>query len=85
MSERTIKRHLQAQGTTFLQILAEVRFSQARKLLQQPQYTIQNVADLVGYEEATNFIRAFKKMFGATPSQYRKSYLSNADSSDITN
>ena len=85
MSERTIKRHLQAQGTTFLQILAEVRFSQARKLLQQPQYTIQNVADLVGYEEATNFIRAFKKMFGETPSQYRKSYLSNADSSDITN
>ena len=85
MSERTIKRHLQAQGTTFLQILAEVRFSQARKLLQQPQYTIQNVADLVGYEEATNFIRAFKKMFGATPSQYRKSYLSKATSSDITN
>ena len=85
MSERTIKRHLQAQGTTFLQILAEVRFCQARKLLQQPQYTIQNVADLVGYEEATNFIRAFKKMFGETPSQYRKSYLSKATSSDITN
>ncbi|MCH7296903.1 AraC family transcriptional regulator [Acinetobacter higginsii] len=85
MSERTIKRHLQAQGTTFLQILAEVRFSQAKKLLQQPQYSIQDVAALVGYEEATNFIRAFKKMFGETPSQYRKSYLSKADSSDIAN
>lgn len=75
MSERTIKRHLQAQGTTFLQILAEVRFSQAKKLLQQPQYSIQDVAALVGYEEATNFIRAFKKMFGETPSQYRKRYF----------
>ncbi|WP_332604614.1 AraC family transcriptional regulator [Acinetobacter sp. ESBL14] len=84
MSERTIKRHLQAQGTTFLQILAEVRFNQAKKLLQQPQYSIQDVAGLVGYEEATNFIRAFKKMFGETPSQYRKSYLSKADSSNIT-
>ncbi len=85
MSERTIKRHLQAQGTTFLQILAEVRFNQAKKLLQQPQYSIQDVAALVGYEEATNFIRAFKKMFGETPSQYWKSYLSKADSSDIAN
>jgi AraC-like DNA-binding protein len=75
MSERTIKRHLQTQGTTFLQILAEVRFGQAKKLLQQQQYSIQDIANLVGYEEATNFIRAFKKMFGETPSQYRKSYL----------
>jgi AraC-like DNA-binding protein len=75
MSERTIKRHLQAQGTTFLQILAEVRFNQAKKLLQQQQYSIQDIA-LVGYEEATNFIRAFKKMFGETPSQYRKNNLS---------
>ncbi|MCU4389705.1 AraC family transcriptional regulator [Acinetobacter courvalinii] len=85
MSERTIKRHLQAQGTTFLQILADVRFNQAKKLLQQPQYSIQDVAALVGYEEATNFIRAFKKVLGQTPSQYRKSYLSKADSSDIAN
>lgn len=76
MSERTIKRHLQAQGTTFLQILAEVRFNQAKKLLQQQQYSIQDIAGLVGYEEATNFIRAFKKMFGETPSQYRKNNLS---------
>ena len=76
MSERTIKRHLQAQGTTFLQILADVRFNQAKKLLQQQQYSIQDIAGLVGYEEATNFIRAFKKMFGETPSQYRKNNLS---------
>ncbi|KXZ70079.1 AraC family transcriptional regulator [Acinetobacter venetianus] len=75
MSERTIKRHLQAQGTSFLQILSEVRFSEAKKLLQQQQYSIQDIAGIVGYEEATNFIRAFKKNFGETPSQYRKKFL----------
>lgn len=75
MSERTIKRHLQAQGTSFLQILSEVRFSEVKKLLQQQQYSIQDIADIVGYEEATNFIRAFKKNFGETPSQYRKRFL----------
>ena len=44
-----------------------------------------NYMTILLYEEATNFIRAFKKMFGETPSQYRKSYLSKAASSDITN
>lgn len=72
MSERTLKRHLQAQGTTFLQILADVRFTEAKKMLQHKQYSIQDIASIVGYEEATNFIRAFKKTFGETPSQYRK-------------
>ncbi|WP_109439948.1 AraC family transcriptional regulator [Acinetobacter haemolyticus] len=75
MSERTLKRHLQAQGTTFLQLLADVRFTEAKKMLQQKQYSIQDIASIVGYEEATNFIRAFKKTFGETPSQYRKRNL----------
>jgi len=72
MSDRTIKRHLQVQGTSFLQILNEVRFTEAKKLLLQKQYKIQEVANLIGYEEATNFVRAFKKQFGLTPNQFRK-------------
>lgn len=52
-----------------------MRFSEAKKLLQQQQYSIQDIAGIVGYEEATNFIRAFKKNFGETPSQYRKRFL----------
>ncbi|MDP9802268.1 AraC family transcriptional regulator [Acinetobacter calcoaceticus] len=72
MSERTIKRHLQTQGTSFLQILNEIRFKEAKKLLAKEQYKIQDIATLIGYEESTNFVRAFKKQFGLTPHQYRK-------------
>ncbi|WP_322976368.1 AraC family transcriptional regulator [Acinetobacter pittii] len=72
MSERTIKRHLQAQGTSFLQILNEIRFKEAKKLLAKEQYNIQDIANLIGYEESTNFVRAFKKYSGITPHQYRK-------------
>jgi len=72
MSERTIKRHLQAQGTSFLQLLNEIRFKEAKKLLAKEQYNIQDIANLIGYEESTNFVRAFKKYSGITPHQYRK-------------
>lgn len=72
MSERTLKRHLQQQGSSFTAILNEVRFKEAKRLLLQKQYDVQDVAHRVGYNEATNFIRAFKKAFGETPSQYRK-------------
>lgn len=30
-------------------------------MLQHKQYSIQDIASIVGYEEATNFIRAFKR------------------------
>lgn len=72
MSERTLKRHLQEQGTSFTAILNDVRFKEAKRLLQLKQYDVQDVASMVGYNEATNFIRAFKKECGETPSQYRK-------------
>lgn len=79
MSERTLKRHLQLQGSSFSAILNDVRFSEAKRLLLQKQYDIQDIAGLVGYNEATNFIRAFKKQFGITPSEYRKSKAANSE------
>jgi AraC-like DNA-binding protein len=35
-------------------------------------YTIAEVAQLCGFEENSNFTRAFKSFFEITPSQYRK-------------
>ncbi|MEA1229541.1 AraC family transcriptional regulator [Acinetobacter sp. IRS14] len=72
MSERSLTRHLQQQGTNFSTILAEVRFKKAKELLQLEQYDVQDVANLVGYNETTNFIRAFRKLFGETPHQFKK-------------
>lgn len=35
-------------------------------------YTVAEVAYKCGYEENSNFTRAFKMLYGITPSQYRK-------------
>lgn len=44
----------------------------ARSLLSQTEKTVQQVAAECGYNECENFIRAFRKINGMSPLQYRK-------------
>ncbi len=48
------------------------KLSKARHLLDDSNYTIENVAFSCGYDELSTFSRAFKKRYGVTPSGYRK-------------
>ncbi|HIS30396.1 MAG TPA: AraC family transcriptional regulator [Candidatus Limivivens intestinipullorum] len=34
-------------------------------------YSVQHISSLLGYENPENFIRAFKKEYGVSPSQFR--------------
>ncbi len=58
-------------GQTFLQILRGVRFRKAEDYLCTTGFSVQKISSLVGYESPENFIRAFKKEHGVSPSQYR--------------
>jgi two-component system response regulator YesN len=58
-------------GKNFLTYLTEIRIEAAKKLLAKPELKIYNVGQMVGYEEPTTFIRAFKKNVGLSPSEYR--------------
>jgi AraC-like DNA-binding protein len=44
--------------------------AKARELLIDPLLTVQQVADRVGYEDPSNFVRAFRSAFGLTPHAY---------------
>ncbi len=50
--------------------LYHYKMDYARKLLDQNQQNINEVATIVGYSSATHFIAAFKRKFGITPKQY---------------
>ncbi len=61
----------------FKYLLNKKRIEEACKMLEDDEicksYTIQSIYEKIGYKNATSFIRAFKKIVGTTPAEYRKS------------
>ena len=72
VSERTLRRRLEAESTSFRSTVEEIRDLLAREYLAATELTVAEVAHLLGYAETVNFRRAFVRWNGATPSQYRR-------------
>jgi AraC-like DNA-binding protein len=68
---RTLNRKLHAEGTSFTQILDDVRCNLATEYLRSTSLSIEDIAELVGFSEATNFRHAFRRWTGSTPARYR--------------
>lgn len=73
MSERTLRRKLQAEGTQFRHVLRDAYAQLARRILREPDTTIQEAAYRLGFSEPSAFHHAFKRWTGGTPSEYRAS------------
>lgn len=54
-------------GTNFSDYLNEVRMNKAAEILQQQRFKIYEVSEMVGYQNAQNFARSFKRHFGRSP------------------
>lgn len=63
----------QVAGMNLSEYVAEARLTRAKRLLEDPNLKIQEVADLLGYGTATNFTRSFRKALNMTPQEYRLS------------
>lgn len=59
-------------GKNVIEYLTEVRMTMAKKLLSDPQAKVYEVGYMVGYNEPVSFNRAFKRVVGVTPKEYRK-------------
>ena len=60
-------------GESLAKYVLRVKMSHARKLLEADKnYSIQEIAQKCGYEDHSNFTRAFKSVYGVTPTQYKK-------------
>ncbi|WP_369871199.1 GlxA family transcriptional regulator [Herbaspirillum sp. 3R-3a1] len=72
MSTRTLSRHVQAAtGKSPLALLQSIRLNRARMLIKTSRMTIEQIAEQVGYEDATALRRLMLKAFGANPSKFR--------------
>ena len=73
MSERTLRRRLAEENTTFRDLVEEVHRVLAEELLATGALSVDDVALRLGYAEATSFIAAFKRWTGTTPARYQRS------------
>ncbi|WP_437578255.1 AraC family transcriptional regulator [Sorangium sp. So ce887] len=71
MSSRTLQRRLMEAGTTFNDLLDDLRRVNALGLLRSRDTTITDVAFLLGYSDVPAFYRAFKRWTGKTPQAFR--------------
>jgi len=77
LSLRTLQRHLSDEGTSYEQVLSEVRLRLALIYLRDPGCAISETAYLLGFSDSSSFSRAFKRWSGQSPSQYRAGQITN--------
>ena len=75
LGERTLRRRLEEEATSFQEILDELRAEVARRHLRQQRISISEVAYILGYSEPSAFHRAFKRWTGETPAEFRAKEL----------
>ncbi|MBM3108902.1 AraC family transcriptional regulator [Pseudomonas sp. V1] len=71
LSQRTLQRRLQDEGTSFQTLLDDTRRELAEQYLAQPNMTLLETAYLLGFADPSNFFRAFRRWFDVTPGEYR--------------
>lgn len=71
LSLRSLQRKLQSNGTSYKDLLDNMRRKLTLEYLQQPHLSITEISYMVGFSNVGNFNRAFKRWTGATPTQYR--------------
>jgi AraC-like DNA-binding protein len=72
---RTLQRKLEKYGTSYQQLLDEVRFEKAVELLKTSDMGIARIADILGYKNPSVFSKAFKKQCNLSPANWKKENL----------
>ena len=75
VSERTLRRKLTEEGTSFQEIKDKLRKNMAIYYLSQPDIPISTITNKLGFSEPAAFTRAFKQWTGQTPTLYRENTL----------
>ena len=67
LSRQTLFRHLRKEGTTFEQVLDEQRRELAIHFVSDNKLAVSDIAERLGFSDATAFSRAFKRWTGSSP------------------
>lgn len=71
LSSRSLRRRLEEEGTSFRELLEELRMEQADRWLLEGELTITEIAHRLGYSDSGNFSRAYRRAKGMSPREAR--------------
>jgi AraC-like DNA-binding protein len=72
MKERTLRKHLSEEGTSFSKLAANARFEVAQQLLRDTSMTIGDIAMAMNYSDSNAFTRAFRAWAADSPTGWRR-------------
>ena len=71
MNVRTLQRRLKDDGCAFNDVINDVRRDLVLRYLDNPNYPLSRIADMLGYSMASSFTRWFISQFGMPPATWR--------------
>jgi AraC-like DNA-binding protein len=69
-SVRTLRRHLDDEGTSFRAVAEQTREYLAEELLVTAGLSVEQVAERLGYSESSSFVHAFRRWKGISPGRW---------------
>lgn len=71
-SARTLQRRLAKLGMTYSAVIDGARFELSTRMLADTDTTVADVAYAAGYSDPSHFARAFRRLAGVSPREYRR-------------
>jgi AraC-like DNA-binding protein len=71
MSERTLRRKLREENTSFRNLVDQLRMEMAIKYLRDTDLTVEAISNSLGFSDAANFRQAFRRWTKAAPHAFR--------------
>lgn len=78
VSDRTLHRRLREEGTSYRELRGQVLMENAKRRLAHSRDSVESIARSLGFHDAANFRRAFRKATGESPSAYRSNTSTEA-------
>lgn len=75
MSSRTLRRKLEQEGTSFRELIDELRAHAAIKYVRDTDLTIEDIAFALGFSDAAAFRHAFRRWTKSAPHEYRRARI----------
>ncbi|MCP5055855.1 MAG: AraC family transcriptional regulator [bacterium] len=78
-SVRTLQRRLSESGLSYSGLIDQIHFDVAVDLMQDPAMKLYEIAQVAGYNDPSHFSRAFRRVAGISPREYRRSRFTRRD------